>query len=369
MYLGTLLLNILITNRILAGRSGTEVVVRDLCSALTKRGHHPMVYSPMLGRTAEELRANGIEVHRDIREINCIPDVIHGHHHPQTLVALLRFPKTPAIFVCHDALSWHDDPPIFPRVLRYVAVDNRCRRRLQHKAQVRLESIRLVLNAVDLSRFTPRPPLPAQPQRAVIFSNYASRRTQVPAIQAACGRLNIPCDVIGQEYGNVVSQPEHVLPKYDLVFSKARCALEAMAVGCAVVVCDFGGLGQMVRPQTFAELRALNFGGGVLTRPLDPELITNEIRKYDAAEAKLVSERVRREADLSCAVDEWMEIYQEVIREQAAAGSRHTEELAALGDYVSEWGYDARIAWEEKRIAKFLNWPVAGTLLRYWLKK
>ena len=32
-----------------------------------------------------------------------------------------------------------------------------------------------------------------------------------------------------------------------------------MAVGCAVVVCDFAGLGQKVRPQTFAELRALNF--------------------------------------------------------------------------------------------------------------
>jgi glycosyltransferase involved in cell wall biosynthesis len=369
MYARTLLLNILITNRILAGRSGTEVVVRDLCSAFTKRGHHPMVYSPTLGPTAEELRADGIEVYRDIREIDRIPDVIHGHHHPQTLIALLRFPNTPAIFVCHDAVSWHDDPLIFPRVLRYVAVDNRCRRRLEHKPQIRPESIRLVLNAVDLSRFAPRPPLPAQPQRAVIFSNYASLRTQVPAIQTACNHLIIPCDVIGQEYGNVVSQPEHVLPKYDLVFAKARCALEAMAVGCAVVVCDFGGLGQMVRPQTVTELRALNFGGGVLTRPLDPELIANEIRKYDGDEAKLVSDRVRREADLICAVDEWIEIYEQVVSEHAAGGSSHAEELAALADYVAEWGYDARIAWEEKRIAKSLDWPVVGTLLRYWLKK
>ena len=257
----------------------------------------------------------------------------------------------------------------FPRVLRYVAVDNRCKRRFDLKPGIRPENVRVVLNAVDLSRFTPRPPLPRQPRRAVIFSNYASRWTQVPAIQTACNTMNLPCDVIGLEYGNAAARPESVLPKYDLVFAKARCALEAMAVGCAVVVCDFGGLGQMVTPQTFSELRALNFGGGVLTRPLDPELIANEIRKYDDKEAKLVSERVRREGDLACAVDEWIEIYQEVISEHAAGASRHEQELAALADYVSEWGYDARIAWEKKRMAAFLDWPVIGTLLRRWLRE
>ena len=362
-------MNILITNRILAGRSGTEVVVRDLSSALKKRGHNPMVYSPVLGPSAEEIRHDGIAVYSDIREIDCIPDVIHGHHHPQTLISLLRFPNTPAIFVCHDAVAWHDDPLVFPRVLRHVAVDNRCKRRFDRMPQIRPENVRLVLNAVDLSRFTPRPPLPEHPRRAVIFSNYASRWTQVPAIQSACNRLNIPCDVIGLEYGSAASRPESILPKYDLVFAKARCALEAMAVGCAVVVCDFGGLGQMVRPQSFSELRALNFGGGVLTRPLDPELIANEIRNYDGTEAKLVSDRVRREADLDCAVGEWIEIYQEVVNEHAAGTSQHQQELAALADYVSEWGYDARIAWEKKRMAGCLDWPVIGTWLRRWLRE
>ena len=191
----------------------------------------------------------------------------------------------------------------------------------------------------------------------------------MPAIQTACNGLNLPCDVIGLEHGNAAARPESVLPKYDLVFAKARCALEAMAVGCAVVVCDFGGLGQMVSPQSFGELRALNFGGGVLTRPLDPELIANEIRKYDDKAAKLVSERVRREGDLACAVDEWIEIYKDVISEHAAGAIQHEEELAALADYVSEWGYDARIAWEKKRMAACLDCPVIGTWLRRWLRE
>lgn len=137
-------MNILITNRVLAGRSGTEVVVRDLSFGLRQRGHTPLVYSPVLGSMAEEIRAHGIAVYDNLRDIALTPDVIHGHHHPQTLASLLRFPNTPAVFVCHDAVSWHDDPLIFPRVLGYVAVDYRSKGRLGKKRRVSPERIRAV---------------------------------------------------------------------------------------------------------------------------------------------------------------------------------------------------------------------------------
>ena len=183
-------------------------------------------------------------------------------------------------------------------------MDQRCKRRLESKPQLPPERIRVILNAVDLSRFVPRPPLPKRPLRAVIFSNYASKRTQFPAIAKACSSLSIPLDVVGKEFGTSASRPEAILPKYDLVFAKARCALEAMAVGCAVVVCDSGGLGSMVNSESFAEFRKLNFGGGLLTRPLDHALIVAEIQKYDVDDAKLVSDRVRNEANLTGAVEE-----------------------------------------------------------------
>ena len=102
-----------------------------------------------------------------------------------------------------------------------------------------------MLNAVDLSRFIPRPPLPDRPLGAAVFSNYASRWTHLPAIEEACSTLGIPLDVIGKAFGTETQKPEELLPKYDLVFAKARCALEAMATGCAVVLCDFAGLGSM----------------------------------------------------------------------------------------------------------------------------
>jgi hypothetical protein len=149
-------------------------------------------------------------------------------------------------------------------------------------------------------------------------------------------------DVIGKGFNTSTTKPEEVLPAYDIVFAKARCALEAMAVGSAVVLCDFPGLGAMVDCAN-SELRKFNFGAGTLLRPLDPELIAFEIRKYDAHEAKRVSERARTEACLTSAAVDWLELYNEVIAENALLNqrqdeNRRPEELAAMADYLVKWG-------------------------------
>ena len=328
-----------------------------------------MIYSPVLGPLAEQVRALGVPVFSNIGQIEPVPDIIHGHHHAQTLTALLRFSNTPAIFVCHDATAWHDEPLIFPRVLRYVAVDYRCRKRLEQNTCITPESIRVVLNAVDLSRFRPRSRLPVRPARAVIFSNYASRWTHVAAVTTACKSLGIALDVIGKASNAASSNPEELLPRYDLVFAKARCALEAMAVGSAVVLCDFAGLGPMVSSGKFAELRKLNFGAGTLLRPLDPELIAAEIQKYDAQDAQLVSEQARKEASLTDAITEWIELYHDALDghalDQRPAEDRHVAELAAAAEYMEKWGYDARIAWEKEHIDRLLRWPILGR----WFKR
>ena len=74
---------------------------------------------------AEEIRSQGVAVYSDLREIHRAPDMIHGHHHSQALANLPHFPNASAVFACHGAVALHDDSPIFPRVLRYLAVDER----------------------------------------------------------------------------------------------------------------------------------------------------------------------------------------------------------------------------------------------------
>ena len=50
-------LKILITNLILENWTGTELFVRDLALGLLKAGHHPVLYSPRLGKLASEIRS------------------------------------------------------------------------------------------------------------------------------------------------------------------------------------------------------------------------------------------------------------------------------------------------------------------------
>ena len=52
----------------------------------------------------------------------------------------------------------------------------------------------------------------------------------------------------------------------------------------------------------------------------------------------------------------------------AGMGTNMRQRLEALADYVAEWGYDARITWENRRIGHYLAWPIVGPWLRRWLE-
>ena len=49
----------------------------------------------------------------------------------------------------------------------------------------------------------------------------------------------------------IAESPELLLPKYEIVFAKGKAAMEAMAVGTAVILCDFSGVGPMVSSTRF----------------------------------------------------------------------------------------------------------------------
>jgi len=303
-------LRILITNVGIANRTGTEIVAMDLARGLLAAGHEPMIWAPQIRPDlVADLIAAGIPVVSRLEHLPSTPDVIHAHHHQETIEALRRFPQTPAIFVCHSAYWWHDTPPRHPNIRRWVGVDGLCRERLSRTPWVERDGISMIPNAVHLERFTRRDPLPIRPARALIFSNNAGAGTQIEPIREACHNMGIAVDCIGSGSGNQSTEPERALPRYDLVFAKARCALEAMAVGCAVVLADAAGLGYMVTNGNVRDYRRWNFGFGLLTRQLHPESIAQEIRRYDARDAALVTDCVRREASLEDAVTQYVSLY------------------------------------------------------------
>lgn len=326
---------ILIANVTLASRTGTETVTRDLALGLLAAGHKPTVYSPHLGDIAREIRSSGIPVVSALDEVLEAPDIVHGQHHVETVESLLRFPAAVGLFVCHDRRAHASAPPRMNRIRRYVAVDLNCLERLTDEYGLPQHLVRVIYNSVDTSRFRVRPALPDRPARALVFSNYAGPDTHLAAVQEACARVNITLDVIGSASGNSCPAPEQVLGGYDLVFAKARCALEAMAVGTAVVLCDAAGLGPMVTLAELSSLRRWNFGARVLREPLDPAGIVREIERYDAADASAVSVQIRQQADASAGLDDYLRLYRELMAEPRQDATTTAQDLHVYLEHLA----------------------------------
>jgi hypothetical protein len=314
-------LRVLLTNRSLENRAGSELYLFELATRLLARGHSPIAFSPRLGPLAASLRQATIPVVDNLAAIGEPPDLIHGQHHLAAMMALLHFPGVPALFLCHGWQPWEESPPLFPRIHRYVAVDFTTRERLVSEAGIAPDRVEVVLNFVDLERFQPRPPLPAKPLRALVFSNQASEGTFLPAVREACARFGIALDVAGVASGNTLERPEERLALYDLVFAKGRAAIEGMAVGAAVVLCDQAGSGPLVTAAELDGLRRLNFGIRTLRHPVTPDVLADQIQRYDPADAAEVSRRLRATAGIDDAVDRLLALYQTVLAEHRRAGN------------------------------------------------
>ncbi len=305
-------LTVLITNIELSGRSGTEIVTRNLALGLLARGHLPIVYTNTLGPIAEELRRASIPVTTDITQVAEKIDVIHGHHTPVTAIAATNFPEVPAIFLAHDFTSWFDIPPCLPSIRRCIAVDQAVATRLTAEHGLHPERVSVILNAVDMQRFTLGPTLPPRPKRALAF---AKNRGHLEPIAEACAARGIALDTAGPMGERILDKPETELPQYDLVFASALTALEAMACGRAVISCDGRGLAGLVTASNYARWRPLNFGARTLLQSVNTSTILREIDKYSPSDSVAVSEMLRQDGDIEAWLDAFERVYYECIEE------------------------------------------------------
>ena len=303
---------VLLTSHSLDERCGTELYVANVAAELLSRGWKVAAHSLVLGPVAELMRANGVQVSNRIEDLPR-PDIIHGSSYFETLLAHLAHPDVPIFSLLHVDRWWLQFPPFVTALRKVGAVSDDCRDAAVGELGFAESEVGWFPNFADPDRFRPRDPLPASPRRALIFSNYASDETFVPAVRLACQDLNIGLDTVGARSGRVTAEPERLLPRYDLVFAKGRAAIEAMVTGCAVVLCDYPGTGPMVREENLDSLRRLNFGVQTLTRRLNPQQIIREVMLYDPEDAAGVAQRMRQEASLGAAVDLLESTYEELI--------------------------------------------------------
>jgi hypothetical protein len=306
---------VLLVTITLAGRTGTEVVCSETAQALRKRGHAVSIYVQQDGATADSLRAAGFEVVTDLAALGSVPEVIQANQTYPLLEAVARFPDVPAISVCHDARAWFSEPVDLPSVCRHIAVDLACRDRIAGRLPPLDPRIVILRNAVDLDRFQVRAPLPARPRRALTLAKQSS---YLDAVRAACSQRGIHLDVVGPAVGDQIDDLPARLPGYDLVFASARSALEAMAVGCAVIVIDGRGFAGLVTESNVASMYENNFGLRTLSRAFSADSIVKDIDRYDASEAQVVRDFVRWHASLDDYIGRLEWIHREVIAEARA---------------------------------------------------
>lgn len=327
-------MKILITNNDLSTRSGSELYVKELAEALIKRGHTIAAYSNRVGELADAMKKSGIEVVDDLSQLSWVPDIIHGQHHLEAMTAVSYFPGIPAIYVCHGWRPWQETPPLHPRIMEYRAVDIKTLEIAIREHNIPQDKIQLIHNFVNLERFKKRKTLPKKPEKALVFNNVANEYGYLPFVRQACKRAGITLDVVGSSFGNATDCPESILGKYDVVFAVGKSALEALAVGNAVVICNDYGVGPMVTMENKEDLRDKNFGVAAMHSGLDADVIYQELCNYDSEDSTLFTNYLRSVVGVDLAADEIEQLYMKVIEKYKTLHASKESEAYSFSSYL-----------------------------------
>ena len=330
-------MNILFTNSSLEHRAGAELVVVELATGMQKLGHRVAAYSTRVGEVGDLLRSMGIPVIREPRASPFVPDLIHGQHHLDTIAALCAFPGVPAIYHCHGYLPWAEAPPLHPRIQRYVGMCDTLSERIRIELNLPDVSVVTVPNWVDTRRFSVvREPV-SVPRRALIFqgsSNLFSWHVQQLRIAFAKAGILLDCHFPA----GFKSNPEVVLPNYDIVLASGRSALEAMACGCAVLPYHSNFLLDFVEPHNFEIMRAQNFAPRLHSPRLSHRSVSACLARYNPESVAQVTLMIREKCSLDVSVQNLNSLYNEAASVARAstepAEGLYNSELLAVSNYL-----------------------------------
>jgi len=326
------------TQRALTGWGGTEMITIEVANELQRRGHEVAVFSPRLGIPASLMQSNGVWVKSRLNEIPWTPDVIHGHHHLQAMAALSYFGDTPAIFCSHGSSQWAEQVPIHDRIRQYVVMSEGMVPRLGPMYGVSPALVTVVPNFVNTKRFSTVRQAPARPARALLFGGSGFSQEELSGIEAACADQGLSLDKIGYAYENPRPRPETFLPDYDLVFAIGRCAIEALASGCAVIPIVPGQAGNLVTPENFDDCAYTNFAPRYFRSgtQVGTDWLKAELAHYRPEATAQVTERVRSTRSLDQAVDRFEALYAKAIGDPKSTGRRQAPgEFAAYLEKLS----------------------------------
>ena len=364
-------------------RGGSELHTLEVVEALAARGHEVVIYAGEIGSLGRGFQKSaGIRVVSDPRDCPWTPDVIHGMHRIHALKALMAFPQTPSLLHTHGFVPVLEKPFLHPRILRYLVVSRGLIKHWSDGLGIPQDKIEFFPNHVDLRKFHFRGTAPQLPTRALLFSNGRFTEDQITLLKSACNSKGIAFEAMGRCVGNQVDNPEHIIPKYDLVFAVGRSALEAVAVGCGVVPVHGEMAEEMILPENYERFRSQNMAIRILNhKKLSEEWIREQLARWNPDHVMEVTKLVRKTSSLHAAVERLEVVYNEVIRAQKETPRASLEEeIAAIQTMLQkEAAYEApkkmrMLQSRMKNIESSWSWKLTSPLReitnwRYWVSQ
>src|SRR5689334_5589770 len=339
-------MRILLVQRELISRCGSELFTIEVSRELSARGHEVTIYSPRVGDITKMVYGHGVQVKTRLSDIPWEPELIHGHHHLHTMAAMAHFENTPANYFCHGPKPWVENAPVHPRIQSYLVNCPWMAVRIEAEFGIEKERISVIPNFVNLTRFSEVRKPPDQPRRALLFHGAGFSDAELRELDRACRRADLSLDKIGGAFGNPQPRPEVFLMEYDLVFAIGKCALEAMSCGCAVMTILPGLAGSLVDSGNFAQWAHSNFSPRYFTsgRQISTDWLTEELKHYAPNDILEVSAKVRREHDLGGAVTALEATYDHAIA--SFVETPHTRK-AEFSVYLERLAQEADDLWSQ----------------------
>lgn len=306
-------MRIVIANARMMKRTGTEIVTRDFAVGLRKRGHDVAVYAPVLGPMAEEVRAADVPVADVPAALPFAPEIVHFNNEAQVEAVLAAFPDAPGVYHCHMPGTPLGPPIRHPNVVRHYGVSTMACRRIETALGRPGDGI--FGNFVDPALYARRGPLPDRPQRWLVVAEKKHALKHLARVALVAAGNGARLAAIGPRVRRRIDNVPAEAARHDLVFASARCAIEAAAAGCAVVVTDYRGSAGLLTPDNLSALLAGNCGAESFREPASIAALWRAARAYDPKLCDEASALMHRSTMLPMALAELERIYAGAVAE------------------------------------------------------
>jgi hypothetical protein len=313
-------MRIVLTNRGLEYYAGSELWTSDIAKYLVRNGVATIAYAPALGAIAEQMAAAGVQVTASIDEVEAFaPNLLHVNHFEAVTPLIERLRGQVVLVNMIHGLLPRPGLPGLEHVDRYCCVSIHARIKTHLLTETPWEAIETLPNFFDEQRFAPISRT-GKSAKALLFTSRTPPE-QRERLRKFLAPLGFSLDHVGYG-GQVTTEPERLLPLYDIVFAVGRSAIEALASGCRVILWDFGIIGPAVTAANFWQCVVVNFDLAAnalswrfIDDPTAGDWIRRQIAAFDDRE-DATTDLTRRYLSLSAAGARLLSMYDADLRQR-----------------------------------------------------